>query len=314
MTAKGISQCVRKYWEKRNSVPGAFWDIDFLLFDQIFSMQLHHDIRGDLLEIGALYGKSAIVLGCHARLEEKVIICDIFNDTEGDIENIAENAQTYGGLSRKKFEENYSQWVARPPVVLAELSEHLIDRVEAKTLRFVHIDGSHLYNVVCRDIADTRGLMTDNGVVVMDDFRAIHTPGVAAAVWEAVSNHGLIPICISEQKFYGAWNPDTARSTREYLTRWLASQGEAVNYGIQDVAGTSLLIIQNPPPLGGKSQIVIKISNPWTPITIVLAVPAFWRRHFAAPRLRDVLTYAWIRHHLGSRPVVTPNDQDLSIQ
>lgn len=41
---------------------------------------------------------------------------------------------------------------------------------------------------------DVRGLMNDHGLVVMDDFRAIRTPGVAAAACEAVADGGLTPI------------------------------------------------------------------------------------------------------------------------
>ena len=121
MRRENVSECVQKYWRQRNSIVGAFWDIDFLLFDCILRMQSECGVHGDLLEIGALYGKSAIVLGCHAGAEEKVIVCDIFNDVEGDDENVSENSQSYNGLNRQKFEENYSRWVDRPPVVIAEL-------------------------------------------------------------------------------------------------------------------------------------------------------------------------------------------------
>ncbi len=213
MAFENLSQCTRKYWRARNSIVGAFWDIDFLLFDRILATQHENSVHGDLLEIGALYGKSTIVLGCHARSDEKVIVCDIFNDAEGDTENVAENSQSYIGLNRKRFEKNYLRWADRPPVVIAELSENIVGKVEPRSLRFAHIDGSHLYNVVRMDIANTHNLMRDTGVVVMDDFRALHTPGVAAAVWEAVATKGLIPICLSEQKFYGSWDAETARST-----------------------------------------------------------------------------------------------------
>lgn len=301
MTSEDLSQCVQKYWRQRNAVPGAFWDIDFLLFDCILKTQLEQDIHGDLLEIGVLYGKSAIILGCHARPEEQVIVCDVFDDAEGDSENIAENAESYTGLNQRKFEENYLRWVDRRPVVIAELSQYLVDRVEPRSLRFAHVDGSHLYNVVRMDIANTRNLMNDSGVVIMDDFRALHTPGVAAAVWEAVSNEGLIPICISEQKFYGAWNIETARAIGENLTRWAASQGDALNYGMQEVAGRNILIIQNPAPWK-RYQLVFEIPTPWTRLKIVIEIPVPWIKHIAAPSLRDFLGRAWVRPHLGSRP------------
>lgn len=255
MGFENLSQRTRKYWRARNSIVGAFWDMDFLLFDRILATQHENDVRGDLLEIGALYGKSSIVLGCHARSHEEVIVCDIFNDAEGDKENVAENSQSYSGLNRKKFEDNYLRWVNRPPVVIAELSEHIVDKIEPRSLRFAHIDGSHLYNVVRMDIANTLDLMNHGGVVVMDDFRALHTPGVAAAVWEAVATKGLIPICLSEQKFYGSWDAETARATSNVLTNYVASQGDAVNYGMQEIAGVGVLIIENPTPWEFKRRV-----------------------------------------------------------
>lgn len=248
MSFENVSQSARKYWRARNSIVGAFWDIDFLLFDRILATQRANSFRGDLLEIGALYGKSAIVLGCHAGSDEKVIVCDIFNDAEGGTDNVAENAQSYIGLNRKKFEDNYVRWVDRPPVVIAELSEHIVGKVEPRSLRFAHVDGSHLYSVVRMDIANTRNLMNDGGVVAMDDFRAFHTPGVAAAVWEAVATEGLIPICLSEQKLYGSWHAETARATREMLTNYVASHEDDINYGVQEIAGVGVLVVENPTP------------------------------------------------------------------
>ncbi|OSC29667.1 hypothetical protein B8W69_08365 [Mycobacterium vulneris] len=300
MMLENISPCAQKYWRERKSVVGAFWDIDFLLFDRILTGQFESGVQGDLLEIGALYGKSAILLGCHARPEEKVIVCDVFDNVEGDDENVAENTQSYRGLNRGRFEDNYKRWVDRPPVVIAELSQHIVNRVEPRSLRFAHVDGSHLYNVVRMDIANTRSILNDSGVVVMDDFRALHTPGVAAAVWDAVSNEGLIPICISEQKFYGSWNSEIARVTSLNLMQWVATQGDAINYGMQDVAGASVLLIQSPAPWK-KYKLVMDLPTPWGTVKIVIVIPAPWRKHPAAPRLRDVFNQAWVRPYLGSR-------------
>lgn len=41
--------------------------------------------------------------------------------------------------------------------------------------------------------------------MVLDDYRSPHTPGVAAATWEAVFCHGLRPICVTPEKLYGTW-------------------------------------------------------------------------------------------------------------
>lgn len=301
MDNERVSPCLQNYWQKRSTVPGAFWDIDFLLFDRMLRLQRERRIVGDLLEIGALYGKSAIVLGCHARPAEKVIVCDIFDESDGDSENIAENSASYSGLNRSKFEQNYRRWVGRPAHVIAKLSEHLVGMVEPKSLRFAHVDGSHLYSVVRPDIMNTRDFMNDNGVVVVDDFRGLHTPGVAAALWDIVANDGLIPICISEQKFYGAWNVETAEAFREDIIAWADSQGDALNYGVQDIANAKILIIQNPPPFK-RYNFSLKFPIAWDRARIVLNIPIPWIRHKAAVRLIELLNRAWFRPFLGSRP------------
>ncbi|WP_338063979.1 hypothetical protein [Streptomyces noursei] len=54
------------------------------------------------------------------------------------------------------------------------------------------------------DILAVRELLSDRGVVD-GDYRAEHCPGVAAATWQAVTNHGLRPICVTGTKFYGTW-------------------------------------------------------------------------------------------------------------
>lgn len=76
-----------------------------------------------------------------------------------------------------------------------------------------------------QDFSNVRGLMNDHGVVVMNDVRAPHTPGVSAAVWEAVADGGLIPIALSEQKFYGSWNLTVAAATFDHLRDWCRGAG-----------------------------------------------------------------------------------------
>jgi len=77
--------------------------------------------------------------------------------------------------------------------------------VSATTCRFVHIDASHLYEHVHGDIGAAHDILLPGGIVVLDDFRSEHTPGVSVAAWEAVLNRGLRPICLSTQKLYGTW-------------------------------------------------------------------------------------------------------------
>lgn len=240
-----ISSSAAAYWAERKSVVGAFWDVDFELFDRILAWQSDSGVTGDLLEIGALYGKSAIVLGLHARPTETVTICDIFEDEAAQADNVDENAQSYRGLNRGAFEANYGRWVASPPQIVQELSSTIGEHVADASVRFAHIDGGHLFEVVSDDLRNTRPLMAEEGVVVLDDFRALHTPGVAAAAWAAVANDGFVPVCLSEQKLYGAWSTSTARALLDVARAWARERRDEVNSGIQVVAGHEVLVVGN---------------------------------------------------------------------
>src|SRR5262249_39634241 len=89
----------------------------------------------------------------------------------------------------------------------------------SRTFRFVHVDGSHLYSVVKQDIRTAKRLLRKDGVVIFDDYRSEHTPGVGAAVWEEVVRDGLIPICLTPQKLYGTWDA-SHHSLVNQLAKW----------------------------------------------------------------------------------------------
>src|SRR5262249_1917241 len=79
---------------------------------------------------------------------------------------------------------------------------------------FVHIDGSHAYECVTVDIRTAVDHMIEGTVIVVDDYRSAHTPGVAAAVWEAAAAGLIYPFCISRTKIYAA-------ASRDDQERWL---------------------------------------------------------------------------------------------
>lgn len=246
MLESSISAQVTEYWSRRHEVPGAFWDIDFALFDMTLQWQEQTDVRGDLLEVGALFGKSSIVLGRHARPDETVHICDVFEDPTVDDANYSENVDSYAGLTRASFEANYARFVDRKPNIIQSLSSGLPRELDQDSLRFVHVDGGHLYDVVAEDVVNTELLCRANSVAVFDDYRAIHTPGVAAAVWAAADRGPFIPVVASEQKLYGTWDEDSAAEYFERSLSWVRSLGDQLHFGVQSLRGRPFLVIANP--------------------------------------------------------------------
>ncbi|MFD7952941.1 class I SAM-dependent methyltransferase [Streptomyces ardesiacus] len=206
------AQETHEYPGELNDVPGWFWPLDQVLFSWFLERQERLGTRGDLLELGAYLGKSAILLGHRLRDGERLTVCDLFGAEPPDAANRAEAAKSYSSLTRQAFERNYLSFHDTLPTIVQAPSSAVVDEVAPGTCRFVHVDASHLYEHVEGDIGAAKELLVPEGIVVLDDFRSEHTPGVAVAAWEAVLNRGLRPVCLSSQKLYGTWgDPEPAQ-------------------------------------------------------------------------------------------------------
>ncbi|MFC8128992.1 class I SAM-dependent methyltransferase [Streptomyces sp. NPDC057302] len=223
-----------------SDVKGWFHPVDQVLFDWILSRQLDRSQRGDLLELGAYLGKSAIFMGAYLRADETFTVCDLFDSPAPDEANSAEMGRSYATLTRRAFEANYRSFHEGLPQIVQEPSSGITTHVEPGSCRFVHIDASHLYEHVHADIAAAREILGEGGIVVLDDFRAEHCPGVAAATWGAVASTGLKPLCITATKFYGTWgdydavHADLAAFLKERDDMW---------HGAEEVAGFPMIRI-----------------------------------------------------------------------
>ncbi|MCI3278349.1 class I SAM-dependent methyltransferase [Streptomyces cylindrosporus] len=219
-------------------VPGWFPPLDQLLFTWFLARQETGGRRGDLLELGAYMGKSAILLGQHLQDGEEFTVCDLFGGEAPDGANRAETAKSYSSLTRRAFERNYLSFHDELPRVIEAPTSVIPREVAPGTCRFVHIDASHLYEHVRDDIGAARDLLLPDGIVVLDDFRSEHTPGVSVATWEAVLNRGLRPICLSTQKLYGTWGDP--EPVQEELLAMLRDRTD-VGLSVQEAAGHRLV-------------------------------------------------------------------------
>ncbi|GAA3760280.1 putative O-methyltransferase YrrM [Spinactinospora alkalitolerans] len=203
---------------KRTEIPGWFYWEDRLLFDFFLSRQSGQE-PGTLVEMGVYLGKSAVAIGDHIREGEEFVACDLFGATPEEADNARENTRSYSTLTRDAFERNYLTFHKELPTVAHCASARITEYVAEKSARFVHVDASHLFEHVHLDLRNTRALLRDGGIAVLDDYRSEHTPGVAAAVWQAVAVDGLVPICVTPTKFYGCF--EDAGPHLDALRTWL---------------------------------------------------------------------------------------------
>ncbi|POX36415.1 hypothetical protein C3486_33730 [Streptomyces sp. Ru73] len=227
-------------------VKGWFYGQDQLLFDWLLNHQTRTGMRGDLLEIGAYLGKSAIVLGRHLNPGEEFTVCDLFDSAAGDEANDAEMRGSYATLTRRAFEANYLAFHEALPTVLQGPSTLVPEEVAPGSCRFVHVDASHLYDHVRGDLAAACRVLAPQGVVALDDYRSEHTPGVSAAVWEALFTQGLRPICVSRGKFYGTWGDPAP--WQEALVLEIVGRADC-HADLQTIAGHRVLRLVSGPDL-----------------------------------------------------------------
>ncbi|MFE6284943.1 class I SAM-dependent methyltransferase [Streptomyces sp. NPDC057877] len=223
-------------------VRGWFPVLDQVLFEWLLDRQETAGVRGDLLEVGVFMGKSAIFLGRHLRPGERYTVCDLFEGDAPDDANQAESRKSYAALTRRAFETNYLAFHDELPRVLQGPSSVVPGEVAPGSCRFVHIDASHLYEHVHGDIGAARDALLPDGVVVLDDFRSEHTPGVSVAVWEAVLNRGLRPICLSTQKLYGTWGDP--EPVQEELLAMVRGRDDC-HLSVQQAAGHRLIRLKS---------------------------------------------------------------------
>jgi predicted O-methyltransferase YrrM len=229
-----------------DSVPGWFDRADQLLFRWFLGEQVRLGQLGDLAELGTFMGKSAILIGEYVQPGETLTVVDLFESRAPEQVNRLVNDRDYGSLTRAAFEGHYLRFHAGLPNIVQGLTRAVTDRASHGSHRWVHVDASHMYEDVRQDLASARTLLNDNGVVVCDDIRSAHTPGVAAATWEAVVNDALNPIVMSRAKLYSTWSDPT--EWEERLARWLPASGFA--WERQRVAGRTLFrvwSVQVPP-------------------------------------------------------------------
>ncbi|MEU8773674.1 class I SAM-dependent methyltransferase [Streptomyces sp. NPDC048606] len=222
-------------------VKGWFSAYDQVLFDWFLTRQNDTpDTTGDLLELGAFMGKSAIFLAGYLRDGEEFTVVDLFDSPAPDDFNLAEMRDSYPTLTRRGFETNYLTFHEALPTIVQAPTSVVTDRVRPGSCRFVHIDASHLHEHVVQDIASSRAVAGPDAVVVFDDYRSAHCPGVAAAVWAAVAEGELRLIAVSASKLYATWGDPAPHQAA--LLAWLEGRTD-LWHGVDMIDGSPLVRI-----------------------------------------------------------------------
>lgn len=212
----------QQYIHHHHEIPGWFQAADIGMFHDVMESQIRERITGDMLEIGCYEGKSAIALAYGLRHGERLHVCDVFDTKPEGIPE--EGMSDYVGLTERSFLDRYQLWHSTPPVVHTCSSTALPAEIAGRHFRLIHVDGSHAYTAVRKDIHTAVEHSAIDAVLIFDDYRTSHTPGVSAAVWEAVATGWLYPFALTEAKFYATTNRASynlwVNAARQFFHPW----------------------------------------------------------------------------------------------
>jgi len=171
------SMNVRDYFNATQSIEGWFFPIDAHLFATIDVLQKRMNVRGNLFEIGVHHGKTAIFLAHLASPDERLGVCDVFDQQELNVDHS-------GAGSRDLFEKNMRMHAHAVSLqVFAKPSSLLTTEDTTTTCRFFHIDGGHRPQDAYTDLETADRALLPQGVVAIDDVFNPNWPGVSEGVY-----------------------------------------------------------------------------------------------------------------------------------
>lgn len=173
-------------------VAGYFYPIDIVMMYAILRY-LQHDIKGDICEIGIAEGKSAISLSNFKHADDNLYLYDIFS--EENVLNVEKNLKKFGRCDNITLR-------------LQDSTKLKVEDIDFKQeLKLLHIDGCHEHEAVLSDLVVFSHFVSDDGIIMVDDYNDYEFPGVNAAT---------IEFCLSKYN-YRNWRVFAIGDNKAYL-------------------------------------------------------------------------------------------------
>jgi hypothetical protein len=195
------------------------------LLSSLESIQQELGLRGSVGEIGIHHGKLFILLYLLCREDERAVAVDLFEQQEknldrsglGDEEKFRRNLASHAGDDRRLTLIAGDSTELTPPGLLA---------AGAGRFRLFSVDGGHTAQITESDLALVSGVLTDGGVLVLDDYFNEEWPGVSEGTNRFFANRNanadgspLIPFAVGGNKLLFTTDRAHADSYVEHLLR-----------------------------------------------------------------------------------------------
>lgn len=206
-----------RYWAQQSATEGWFSRGAAAVFDCLLGLQSRLDVSGNTLEIGVWQGRSAALIALHTRpAGEGCVLVDKFMQREVLDSTLARSGLKVGGS------------LSLLPVDSRILHNRPLARTGFHSFRWIHIDGEHTARTLTSDLELAHRLLSDKGVVAIDDFFSFMYPQLTEAVFRFLRERPY-----DFTLFLGGYNkaylarPFFATRYRQYCHRDLMDELEA---------------------------------------------------------------------------------------
>ena len=192
-----------------NKVFGFFTHQNAALWDSLLCYQKKQYLLGDMLEIGVYKGRSALLSSLHLMDQEKFFLID-------------------GSPFIREAEEHLNPILGDRGCYIQKMSYDLeIDFFKdiRQKCRWIHIDGEHTGRAVINDLEFCEQMLSDNGILILDDFFNPMYPQLTEAAFMFLQ-HNKFKLSM----FLCGWNkaylarPMFAVNYRNFIRQNLASE------------------------------------------------------------------------------------------
>jgi hypothetical protein len=173
---------VDRYLDQQfHRIKGASSKIGAIVAARLLAIQSANGIGGQVAEIGVFEGRFFIALALCAQSGEKAIATDVFTwPDEGIQDRFLANCQTCGvNMDSVVVQKSATQ----------HLTAAAYKEAAGGPIRFVHIDGAHVYDAVWHDLQLARAALHAKGIICMDDVLHPLYPALTMAVGDWLKSH-----------------------------------------------------------------------------------------------------------------------------
>lgn len=175
------------YYNKADEIDGWF---NYKIIVPILELINKEQENGNILEIGLFKGKSFIPLIFLLKNNEKAYGIDVFENQQFNYDNSGEgNYDIFISNIKKLFNENIFNKIKIIKEDSTKLDKtHYLKYSNNSKYRIISIDGCHTKDATLIDLKNAIDILTDDGIIIIDDYFNNDWPGVKFGVDIYLSN------------------------------------------------------------------------------------------------------------------------------